>query len=47
MREVKGDAVILLEKNLQDHPEMILIFFEKWREGYLDNTVSEKRENYL
>jgi polyisoprenyl-phosphate glycosyltransferase len=29
-----GDAVILLDGDLQDPPELIESFFEKWRQGY-------------
>lgn len=34
MRLATGDAVILLDGDLQDPPELIEPFFEKWREGY-------------
>lgn len=34
MQVATGDAVILLDGDLQDPPEMIEPFFEKWREGY-------------
>lgn len=34
MQVAQGDAVILLDGDLQDPPELILAFFEKWREGY-------------
>ena len=34
MRVATGDAVILLDGDLQDPPELIEAFFEKWREGY-------------
>jgi polyisoprenyl-phosphate glycosyltransferase len=34
MRIATGDAVILLDGDLQDPPEMIPKFVEKWREGY-------------
>ena len=30
----KGDAVILMDGDLQDPPELIEAFLEKWREGY-------------
>lgn len=30
----KGDAVVLIDADLQDPPELIKIFVEKWREGY-------------
>ncbi len=32
--ESRGDAVILMDGDLQDPPELILRFVEKWREGY-------------
>tara|TARA_Y100000816_G_scaffold292471_1_gene287924 strand:+ start:1305 stop:2243 length:939 start_codon:yes stop_codon:yes gene_type:complete len=45
MKEAKGDAVILLDGDLQDPPEMISKFFEKWKEGYeVVYGVREKRE---
>jgi polyisoprenyl-phosphate glycosyltransferase len=34
MRIASGDAVILLDGDLQDPPELIEQFFQKWREGY-------------
>ncbi len=34
MRIATGDAVILLDGDLQDPPELIESFFRKWREGY-------------
>lgn len=34
MRIARGDAVILLDGDLQDPPELIEQFFGKWREGY-------------
>ena len=34
MEIATGDAVILLEGHLQDPPEMIKDFYEKWKEGY-------------
>lgn len=30
----KGDAVVLIDADLQDPPEMIKVFIEKWEEGY-------------
>jgi polyisoprenyl-phosphate glycosyltransferase len=35
MKQAVGDAVVLMDGDLQDPPEMIEKFFEKWREGYL------------
>src|ERR1700752_4398001 len=34
MRIATGDAVVLLDGDLQDPPEIIPQFVEKWREGY-------------
>jgi dolichol-phosphate mannosyltransferase len=34
MHVATGDAVILLDGDLQDPPELIEAFYEKWREGY-------------
>jgi len=34
MHIASGDAVILLDGDLQDPPELIEPFFQKWREGY-------------
>jgi glycosyltransferase involved in cell wall biosynthesis len=34
MRIATGDAVILLDGDLQDPPELIESFFQKWQEGY-------------
>ncbi|MEP6801145.1 MAG: glycosyltransferase family 2 protein [Acidobacteriota bacterium] len=34
MRISTGDAVVLLDGDLQDPPELIGPFYEKWREGY-------------
>ena len=34
MRIATGDAVILLDGDLQDPPELIEAFYEKWREGH-------------
>jgi glycosyltransferase involved in cell wall biosynthesis len=32
--EARGDAVVLMDGDLQDPPELIEAFLEKWREGY-------------
>src|ERR1039458_4239012 len=34
MRIATGDAVILLDGDLQDPPELIESFYQKWLEGY-------------
>ena len=34
MRIATGDAVILLDGDLQDPPELIETFYQKWQEGY-------------
>ena len=34
MRIASGDAVVLMDGDLQDPPEVIPSFIEKWREGY-------------
>ena len=34
MRIATGDAVILLDGDLQDPPELIELFYERWREGW-------------
>ncbi len=34
MRIATGDAVVLLDGDLQDPPELIAAFYEKWRQGY-------------
>lgn len=34
LQAATGDAVILLDGDLQDPPEVIPAFYEKWREGY-------------
>src|SRR5437016_4208231 len=34
MRIATGDAVILLDGDLQDPPELIIALYQKWQEGY-------------
>src|SRR4051812_35534899 len=34
IRHAKGDAVIIMDGDLQDPPEELPRFLEKWREGY-------------
>ena len=41
----KGDAVIVIDADLQDPPETLKLFIEKWQEGYdVVYGVREKRE---
>ncbi len=45
MKNAKGDAIILLDGDLQDPPEMIENFYEKWKHGFdVVYGVREKRE---
>ena len=45
MRIASGDAVVLLDGDLQDPPEVIESFYRTWREGYeVVYGVREKRE---
>ena len=45
MRIATGDAVILLDGDLQDPPELIEQFFYKWQEGYdIVNGIRVKRQ---
>jgi len=30
----RGDAVVVMDADLQDPPELIVVFLEKWRDGY-------------
>ena len=34
LETARGDAVVLMDGDLQDTPELIETFLEKWREGY-------------
>jgi len=34
LREAKADAVAVMDADLQDPPEVLLTFLQKWREGY-------------
>jgi glycosyltransferase involved in cell wall biosynthesis len=43
MRIATGDAVVLLDGDLQDPPELIAEFYQRWREGY--DIVYGKRVN--
>ena len=45
MTVATGDAVVLLDGDLQDPPELISQFVEKWREGFdIVYGIREKRE---
>jgi dolichol-phosphate mannosyltransferase len=45
MKVSTGDAVVLMDGDLQDPPEMIKSFYEKWQEGYnIVYGVRSKRE---
>lgn len=45
MKHAKGDAVVLLDGDLQDPPEIIESFFNKWKEGYeVIYGIREKRD---
>src|SRR6476620_1066674 len=50
MRIASGDAVILLDGDLQDPPELIPRFYEKWLEGHevvFGNRVKRHASNFL
>ncbi|HEX4265688.1 MAG TPA: glycosyltransferase family 2 protein [Verrucomicrobiae bacterium] len=41
----KGDAVVVIDADLQDPPEQLIRFFEKWREGFqVVYAVRQKRK---
>ena len=45
MEHAQGDAVILIDGDLQDPPEMLYSFVKKWREGYdVVYGIREKRK---
>ncbi len=45
LRHATGDAVAVIDADLQDPPEVILALMEKWAEGYdVVNAVREKRK---
>ena len=45
LRHATGDAVAVIDADLQDPPEVILRLMEKWREGYdVVNAVREQRK---
>src|SRR5262249_19621458 len=35
LREATGDAVIVMDADLQDPPELIAVMFERWSQGHL------------
>lgn len=43
----RGDAVVMMDADLQDPPEVIPLFLDKWREGYqvVYGTRRERKEN--
>jgi len=45
----KGDAVIVLDADLQDPPEVIFKYIEKWREGYqvVYAIRTNRKENFI
>ena len=49
MKHSTGDAVVLLDGDLQDPPELIEIFFKKWIEGYevVYGSRVEREASYL
>lgn len=46
---VKGDAIISLVSDLQDPPEMIIQFLQKWEEGYkiVIGVKNKSKENFV
>ena len=41
----RGDATVVIDADLQDPPEIIRLFVEKWKEGYdVVYGVREKRQ---
>jgi polyisoprenyl-phosphate glycosyltransferase len=46
--EAKGEAVILMDADLQDPPEAVIPFVERWRQGYdVVYAVRKKRKEGL
>jgi len=44
----EGDVVVIIDADLQDPPEVLPLFFEKWREGYkVIYGVRAKRKEWL
>ncbi len=49
IKHAKGDAVIIMDGDLQDPPEELLRFLEKWREGYevVYAIRTKRKENFF
>lgn len=50
LNNVKGEAVVVMDADLQDPPELILPMIEKWRQGYqvvYAQRLSRKKESAL
>jgi dolichol-phosphate mannosyltransferase len=48
IRHARGDAVLIIDGDLQDPPEVLVRFIEKWREGYeVVYAVRRKRKENL
>jgi len=48
IKHAKGDAVIIMDGDLQDPPEKLSIFLDKWREGYhVVYAVRKKRKENI
>ncbi len=48
LRHVTGDAVVIMDADLQDPPEELARFFEKWRQGYeVVYAIRQKRKEGL
>lgn len=50
MKQAKGDAIIIIDADLQDPPEVMLEMIKKWEEGYevvYGKRLKRKGENFL
>ena len=50
LNNVKGQAVIVMDADLQDPPELVLLMIDKWRQGYqvvYAQRLSRKKESAL
>ena len=50
LNNVRGKAVVVMDADLQDPPELVLPMIEKWRQGYqvvYAQRLSRKKENVL